>query len=119
MLKVCLQCTCEYAHSLEQCPNCTHTEFVWNTDLPDGWRQLLDTHKATLADIVAQQKEGTAKEFGRVEPMERPKDSDSAEKWKAFARNECVRKDIPHNEWPDIANMTRNELVKAFGSLDD
>lgn len=114
MLKVCLECTTSYAHDQKQCPHCQHTEFVWSTELPDGWRGLIDTGKTTLQDIVAEQKE--KEEIQATSPEEllpRPNNNDSLAKWQAYARQELALG--KETRLPSIEDAKRDQLVEAFG----
>lgn len=113
MRKVCRECTTEYAHSLEQCPHCSKTDFVWSTELPDGWRALIDSATATLEDILAEQQEKKAvQEEIVVEGLQRPADSADKSTWLTYARKVLVAND---QDATVLDTMTKADLIAVVG----
>lgn len=113
MLKVCKECTTAYAASLEQCPHCRHTEYVWNTDLPDGWRELIDSATTTLEDILAGEEEKKAvKAEVQEEGLQRPADSADKGTWFNYAKKVLLASDQPID---GLDTMTKPDLIALVG----
>lgn len=110
MQKICAECTTGYAHTLENCPNCEVETYVWDHQLPDGWRQAVEQERIRL--VQERLNELSAEDINDAvapEQPERPKDSDSTEKWQNFAIA------LAPNQAEEIRGMKRDDLKQAFG----
>jgi hypothetical protein len=113
MLKVCKNCTTKVAHSLDECPQCTApiaehpAQFVWDHELTDEDQNLI----AEVQDAENAGAEDLPKDWT---PPPRPADSATAGEWKAYAEA-VLREGVDPEDWPDVANMTKAQLIKEFG----
>lgn len=52
-LKVCICCTTARGHSIDNCPQCTKMDYVWDYQLPDGWHMQDDEARISVVRQVA------------------------------------------------------------------
>ena len=96
MLKVCRSCGARPAHTLEVCPQCSapidkHGENYF-------WDYEVETVEATVETLN----------------VDRPKDTDKVDVWKAYAKSLVEAMGNP-TDAPEIDKLTKPELIELFG----
>ena len=109
-LRVCTECTTPFAHTLDACPHCGHSDYVWDHQLPDGWQYANETGRKELVTHTFNSL--SAEDINDAvapAPLERPKDSDSRAKWAEYAVT------IQPDAIEEIGQMTKADLITTFG----